>query len=325
MASLALVTGALSRDQPGETIPASGKAEAGVDRADERCLPTSQAAWMDAGVGYCRGMGIVRTVEWTLSMPPEMAEHRLSEALSAVGMEPETSGATIRAKSQRSMLKNRWAGEVAIDLAPLGPDGTCATCRVDMAGNKHYAVLDEIAEAVGDDAFDDGGIDQAVERLGKMSRLFGRKEVRHLRHLIRAGESVVSLAQGTYEKKQGIVALTNQRLFFFEKSIGSESLEEFALTSISSIEIGKKLSGERLIIHASGNRAEINQVMHGQADEIARQFRAMKDRPSAASPVATSAEPDVLDQIRKLGELRDAGVLTVEEFETKKAALLDRL
>jgi hypothetical protein len=30
------------------------------------------------------------------------------------------------------------------------------------------------------------------------------------------------------------------------------------------------------------------------------------------------------DQVRKLGELRDAGVLTDEEFETKKAQLMGR-
>lgn len=38
------------------------------------------------------------------------------------------------------------------------------------------------------------------------------------------------------------------------------------MASVSSIEIGKKLTGEKLVIHASGNRAEIKQVMHGQAE-----------------------------------------------------------
>jgi Short C-terminal domain len=114
-------------------------------------------------------------------------------------------------------------------------------------------------------------------------------------------------------------------LFFFEKSLGSESQEEFGLSSISSLEVGKKMTGEKLVIHAAGNNSEITGVMHGQADEIARQFRSLKQRASAPSTAAASPEPDVLDQIRKLGELRDAGVLTPEEFEAKKAALLDRL
>ncbi len=36
-------------------------------------------------------------------------------------------------------------------------------------------------------------------------------------------------------------------------------------------------------------------------------------------------QDDVTEQIRKLGELRDEGVLTDEEFEAKKADLLSRL
>lgn len=40
---------------------------------------------------------------------------------------------------------------------------------------------------------------------------------------------------------------------------------------------------------------------------------------------ASSTAPDVADQLRKLGELRDAGVLTTDEFEAKKAELLARM
>ncbi len=38
-----------------------------------------------------------------------------------------------------------------------------------------------------------------------------------------------------------------------------------------------------------------------------------------------SCFPEIPDQIRKLGELRDSGLLTAEEFETKKAELLKRV
>lgn len=40
---------------------------------------------------------------------------------------------------------------------------------------------------------------------------------------------------------------------------------------------------------------------------------------------ASGAALDPLDQIRRLGELRDAGVVTPDEFERKKADLLERL
>ena len=57
--------------------------------------------------------------------------------------------------------------------------------------------------------------------------------------------------------------------------------------------------------------------------------RGRRARPPAAAPsvAAGSAppDPDVLEQLRKLGELRDAGVLTDAEFATKKAELLGRI
>ena len=43
-----------------------------------------------------------------------------------------------------------------------------------------------------------------------------------------------------------------------------------------------------------------------------------------AAPAAPSGDA-LIEQIRKLGELRDAGILTPEEFESKKADLLGRL
>ena len=38
-----------------------------------------------------------------------------------------------------------------------------------------------------------------------------------------------------------------------------------------------------------------------------------------------AGEPDIPEQIMKLGELRDQNLITDEEFEAKKAGLLDRL
>ena len=39
----------------------------------------------------------------------------------------------------------------------------------------------------------------------------------------------------------------------------------------------------------------------------------------------SSAQIDITEQIRKLGELKDSGVLTEEEFQTKKKELLSKM
>jgi hypothetical protein len=143
---------------------------------------------------------------------------------------------------------------------------------------------------------------------------------------LRGAERVIILGQGQYEKKQGLIVLTDERLFFFEKSLGSETVEEFGLGSISSLSVSKKMTGEALQVHASGNAAEIKSMMHGQADAVARAFRSLKQAGlSGVGSVAASGANDPIEQLERLASLRDKGILSYEEFETKKAELLNRM
>ena len=58
-------------------------------------------------------------------------------------------------------------------------------------------------------------------------------------------------------------------------------------------------------------------------EERIRALRLERSKPpqSAASPGSS----DVMETLRKLGELRDAGILTDAEFEEKKRDLLERI
>jgi len=68
--------------------------------------------------------------------------------------------------------------------------------------------------------------------------------------------------------------------------------------------------------------AKRNQPKFEAARALVEQRRKqLSQRASGSVPLA----PDVMDQLRKLGELRDAGVLTAQEFEAKKVELLARL
>lgn len=270
-------------------------------------------------------MGIKRSVEWKLICPPDEADTRMRKAFGDLDLSPDGPPGTITGHSKRSMIRNRWAADVTVVIEALG-GGSMALTTVDMAGNKHYAVLSDLAEALGDDLFDDRGVRSAVERLGKAGRLFGRKEVRHLKNLLRANEEVLELGQGQYEGKQGLVVLTTERLFFFEKSMGSETIEEFPLQVISSLSVNKKVTGETLKIFASGNNAEIGSMMHGQGDALVRRFHNQKQKSSTVSPTSAAASTDdPMSQLERLGQLKEKGLISEEEFQDKKADLLRRL
>lgn len=247
------------------------------------------------------------------------------EALTRSGLEVVERAGQFHATARRSLRRNRWAADVAVSFDVL-PDGTQVSWRVDMVGTKHYELVAEIADQVPDALFDDRGLGEALQRLGRLGRVFGRKEVRHLVNLLSATEVVVEIGQGKLGDKQGVVVLTTERLFFLEKSLGSETLEEFALPAINSFSVSKKITGERLLITASGATSEIT-MWHGQADVMARAMRRVKHSPPEPHPAASAppAGDDPMAQLEQLGRLRDSGVITSEQFEAKRAELLKRI
>lgn len=82
-----------------------------------------------------------------------------------------------------------------------------------------------------------------------------------------------------------------------------------------------------LTVQGSGTTLAEVAVNYRTAEKIVEWFQARPDfgpaqRPEAA-PVPTSVAPrSVADELLKLAQLRDAGVLSTEEFEAQKAKLL---
>jgi hypothetical protein len=63
-----------------------------------------------------------------------------------------------------------------------------------------------------------------------------------------------------------------------------------------------------------------NRVSRRQADRWAAQEAPPAQAPPAQAPAAPAADP--IEQLKELGELRDKGILTEEEFAAQKAKLL---
>lgn len=86
----------------------------------------------------------------------------------------------------------------------------------------------------------------------------------------------------------------------------------------------------------TAGRAAVASSVHGRVQRRQQQAWAQQEAAASAQPqppVATppppaqapGAGPDMarrIEQLTQLGELRDAGVLTAEEFETQKAQIL---
>ncbi|MGO4383855.1 PH domain-containing protein [Specibacter sp. RAF43] len=172
--------------------------------------------------------------------------------------------------------------------------------------------------------------------MGKIEKLIEQAQP-HLQE----GELVQAAVLGSYETKilgsdsvrSGVMLATDQRIVFYAKKLGGYDLESFAYGNISSFEQSKSLMGHQISFFASGNRVNLKWISDLPAVEKFTQIYRSRIGSKAPQPAAqqaaapAGANPSgvVFDQLRQLGQLRDAGIVTPEEFEAKKTELLARL
>jgi hypothetical protein len=106
--------------------------------------------------------------------------------------------------------------------------------------------------------------DLPIEKLPRGWKIGIRREVKKLPELLGEGEDVVTMAQGKYEDKQGLVAVTDRRVLFLEQGMVRHRLEDFPYGRISSVQTETGMAYGKLTIHASGNKAVIENVLPKQ-------------------------------------------------------------
>jgi Bacterial PH domain/Short C-terminal domain len=176
-----------------------------------------------------------------------------------------------------------------------------------------------------------------AEKVGELAenklrmKLGVKRELKGLVELLAEDEEVLNLARGEYDDRQGLVVLTDRRVLFTERGMMRSRLEDFPYDRISSVQTSTGMVHGTLKLFVSGNAAEIKDVYPKErAPEIGDYIRSrIHQKPTTDAPPAqeTGGPPasDPVAQLKQLAELRDAGIVTPEEFEAKKAELLSRM
>ena len=112
---------------------------------------------------------------------------------------------------------------------------------------------------------------------------------------------------------------------------GPEDVEVIPMKSISSVQARRGAWYHDVTVFASGNTIVFSvdaadaEKLRGLIMDQVLGGSAHPAQPAAPAAPAPPSGDALIEQIRKLGELRDEGILTPEEFESKKADLLGRL
>ena len=130
--------------------------------------------------------------------------------------------------------------------------------------------------------------------------------------------------QGGVIKHNGQFVLTNKRACFYSKAPFEEIFETIPLSKITSVETSSLMGYRVLRLHTAHDDLEFKtREPKALFDNVVAYLERLRNEPTGGS-VAPTAD-SVTDQIKKLGDLRDAGLLTNDEFNAKKAELLARL
>lgn len=146
------------------------------------------------------------------------------------------------------------------------------------------------------------------------------------------GEEIVAVVLGAYETKlmgndtvrNGIFLATNKRVLFYAKKMFGYDLEVFPYSNISSIEMSKGLMGHTITLFASGNKVHMKWISQGDIQKFVNYIKENLGKKHVSEQHSTT-QLDIPEQIKKLAELKEQGILTEEEFLSKKTALLAKL
>jgi hypothetical protein len=154
-------------------------------------------------------------------------------------------------------------------------------------------------------------------------QMFAKREIKNLHEHLHEREQVLVMGAGTYEQKQGIVALTDQRLLFVFHGMLGHAVEDFPLDRLENVQTKVGMTSGDLTVSSAGKSTVIKSIYKSDLKRLAdalRQRIAVGSQPVQAAPADSL---DVADQLAKFAALRDQGVLTEEEFATQKEKLLN--
>jgi hypothetical protein len=163
----------------------------------------------------------------------------------------------------------------------------------------------------------------AAARLG--SRLRDPGELTPVPAYLHDDETVRFVTLGTHERGGGVLVLTDARLLFFLRRVMKPSLD-LPLGRIESLTTSSGLSTGEVAMRVGKDVVAVSRIVKADVEPLAHAIRRAREvAPEVPAPTGAAEPVDPFVAMEKLSALRDSGVLTEEEFATKKQELLDRL
>lgn len=236
-----------------------------------------------------------RTVRWKFRTDADEAITLLGQAAQINGFKSpslEEKGRVL-IEIPRSLRKRRASSRLAGSVSQTeGGTKIIWTCGDEKHRSKE--LLLSLEEALPAGTLQYQGMVEAVTASGLTFE--GKTIFRNVVDTLESSESVVAIGTGRLGNNTGIVGLTDRRLLFVEDGmLGRAPLLDAPLDSISTLALGKKVTGETLKVVLAQATILISHMGHSEGHGIAAKFRELRhDR--TRGPALRGGQCDHQDQ-----------------------------
>lgn len=162
-----------------------------------------------------------------------------------------------------------------------------------------------------------------------------KKEINKAKHVLTEGEKILDVTtgmgsvrrMGDETKRNGALLVTDKRVIFFTKKLGGYEMSDHVYSMLTAVDYKKGIVYGNVNLSASGDHYHISMVPKNDVERVAQCIRSQMGAIKAHSSDGnvSPANVNIPLQIKKLALLHEQGILTDNEFSSKKAELLARM
>ncbi|MCD9615471.1 PH domain-containing protein [Chryseobacterium gleum] len=179
-------------------------------------------------------------------------------------------------------------------------------------------------------------IKQELEKLRANLSIFTKGEIKELPYLIPEDEPIIAItdAQFVNTLAAGILVATSKRLISVSKSMfGPAEINDYPNETIKAVSFVTDPRSPIIKLHLDEKIVEFECFMDKEdAEKFYDTIKAFYNAPQKMSSIQTDtvnkravSSEEILNQLEKLGKLRENGILTDAEFTEQKKKLLEQL
>lgn len=175
-------------------------------------------------------------------------------------------------------------------------------------------------------------IKKQLESLRANLSLFTKGEIKELPYVLDSDEKILAIIDAQFAKTTdaGILLVTPKRIISVSKAMFSPAkVNEFLNDNILEVSFVKNFVSPNIRIHTKEKTVEFESFFNKDYAEDFYHFISKiynkEEVSKALSPEQNTVSESVLEQLEKLGQLRENGILTEEEFTSQKKKLLEKL